>query len=141
MEVRSGFSVLCLLAGTSVTEELLRVIVSSTSSTLPMLLSATVHLRAFLLCGDPGSVSLKLISSSSSLVTSPNDLAIDLSLNVSSIDLSTFSIILRFVALELIVLFALILDSLSSLMIFFRVVNANCQSETRRPLNQDRVQT
>ena len=32
MEDRSGFSVLCLLAGISVTEELLRVIVFSTSS-------------------------------------------------------------------------------------------------------------
>ena len=35
MEGRSGFSVLCLLAGISVTEELLRVILSSTSSSRP----------------------------------------------------------------------------------------------------------
>ena len=34
MEDRSGFSVLCLLAGISVTEELLRVIVFSTSSSI-----------------------------------------------------------------------------------------------------------
>ena len=48
VESRSGFSVLCLLAGISVTEEQLRVIVSSTSSSIYDHVSALAVLTASL---------------------------------------------------------------------------------------------
>ena len=57
MEGRSGYSVLCLLAGISMTEELLRVIVTSVTMSL---LRLEPLLRAFLLCGVMGSVLCKV---------------------------------------------------------------------------------
>ena len=57
MEGRSGYSVLCLLAGISMTEELLRVIV--TSVTMSLLRLEPLH-RASLLCGFMGSVLCKV---------------------------------------------------------------------------------